>query len=144
MEAEELKKQLDAVYKERDLCVALAAHLADAISREAALQVDGYWAHSKQAELETLKEIRKSYFAWLGKHEDKPGEEWDEDWKNIVFIRIPQGQLSWHIHDSEVSLFNRLFVASGSETGTPDHVEPWDGHTTEEKYERIRRFCEGD
>jgi hypothetical protein len=37
----------------------------------------------------------------------------------VVFIELPTGQVSWHI---------------------PQHGIPWDGHTTEEKFERIRRF----
>lgn len=67
------------------------------------------------------------YTAGLGMHEDKPGELWDDDWRHIVFIDLPTGQVSWHIHDSEVPLFNFLPVYEGV----------WDGHTTGEKYERL-------
>lgn len=38
----------------------------------------------------------------------------------VVFIELPQGQISWHV---------------------PQHPVPWNGHTTEEKNERIRVFC---
>jgi hypothetical protein len=38
----------------------------------------------------------------------------------VAFIELPQqGQVSWHI---------------------PQHPIAWDGHTTEEKYQRIERF----
>lgn len=34
----------------------------------------------------------------------------------VVFIELPTGQVSWHL---------------------PHHAQSWDGHTTEEKYDRI-------
>jgi len=40
----------------------------------------------------------------------------------------PTGQMTWHIHDSELPMFDHLGRAS---------VNTWDGHTTEEKYERL-------
>ena len=41
----------------------------------------------------------------------------------VVFIELPQvGQISYHL---------------------PQHSKPWDGHTTEEKLNRIRRFIAG-
>jgi len=39
----------------------------------------------------------------------------------VVFIELPNGQVSWHM---------------------PQHVKPWDGHTTEEKYRRVAEFAE--
>lgn len=39
----------------------------------------------------------------------------------VVFIELPTGQVSWHV---------------------PQHDMPWDGHTTEEKYQRIKEYCE--
>lgn len=67
--------------------------------------------------------------AWLGEHaESDPG--WDPEWRTIVFIEGPTGQLSWHLHDSDVSLFD----------GLPRGPNSWDGHTTPEKYERVARL----
>lgn len=40
----------------------------------------------------------------------------------VVFIELPTGQVSWHMQQ---------------------YPTPWDGHTTEQKYERIRQFVEG-
>lgn len=65
--------------------------------------------------------------AGLGKHVTKEGEEWDADWMNIVFIDLPSGQVSWHIHDSELERFGFL----------PRYEGKWDGHTTAEKYMRV-------
>ena len=58
-------------------------------------------------------------------------EGWDPVWHNCVYIHLPDmGQLSWHYHDSEAQLFEHV----------PHVATKWDGHTTEEKYARIRKF----
>lgn len=54
-------------------------------------------------------------------------EGWDPEWHNCVYIDLPTGQASWHYHDRETNLF----------CGLPPYEGEWDGHTTEEKYERI-------
>ena len=54
-------------------------------------------------------------------------EGWDEEWHGCVYIDLPTGQVSWHYHDSHAHLFAHL----------PPYTKPWDGHTTEEKYERV-------
>lgn len=56
--------------------------------------------------------------------------EWT-DW-HVVYVETPAGQLSWHISPSDRDLFAHVFG------GTADAV--WDGHSTEEKYERIRKL----
>ena len=38
----------------------------------------------------------------------------------VLFIELPTGQVSWHM---------------------PQHARPWDGHTTDEKFERIARYA---
>lgn len=73
---QKLRDQLNAVYNERDRCVALVAALA---------QIAGY-------------------NAWLGHHDDMDAD-WDPEWRHIAFIELPTGQTSWHIHDSELPLF---------------------------------------
>lgn len=87
---------INDVYKERDMCVALIARLALALG----------------------------YDAGIGRH---VGEEWEDDWRNIIFIDLPSGQVSWHIHDSELEWFQFL----------PEYKGSWDGHTTEQKYQRV-------
>ncbi|AGB41081.1 hypothetical protein Halha_1132 [Halobacteroides halobius DSM 5150] len=37
----------------------------------------------------------------------------------VVYIELPTGQVSWHL---------------------PEHRKEWDGHTTEEKYNRIEQY----
>ena len=60
-------------------------------------------------------------------HEMVEGQEWDDEWRKVVYINLPSGQVSWHIHASEEPMFAHL-----QSKGTK-----WDGHTTEEKYERV-------
>ena len=53
----------------------------------------------------------------------------------IVYVETPAGQLSWHIAPDDMDLFSDWPVAFGS------RPSPWDGHTTEEKYERLARLA---
>lgn len=39
----------------------------------------------------------------------------------VVYIELPTGQVSWHM---------------------PEHPDSWDGHTTAQKHDRIRAFCQ--
>lgn len=55
--------------------------------------------------------------------------DWDEEWNGCVYVDLPTGQASWHFHDREAHLFSHL----------PPYEKEWDGHTTEEKYDRIAR-----
>ena len=98
-----------------------------------------YWERNQ-----LILALSKLYPSWMELHplED---ENWDKDWRHIVIILITafngveiQGrklttpeQLTWHIHDSEVPYFSHLELKSGNS---------WDGHTTEEKYERLLRL----
>ncbi len=56
----------------------------------------------------------------------------DEPEWAVLYVYSPEGQLSWHISPDDMDLFGHLVVVEGVE---------WDGHTTEEKYERLAR-CE--
>lgn len=69
--------------------------------------------------------LSKQFPASVEQHE---GEDWEDDWRNVVFIDLPTGQVSWHIHDSELYLFDHLPKNEG---------RVWDGHSTEEKYGRL-------
>ena len=69
------------------------------------------------------------YPSYLAKHE---GEDGNDNWRNVIYINTPEGQLSWHISDEEVPLFSHL----------PHGDNNWDGHTTEEKYKRIEKLVE--
>lgn len=68
--------------------------------------------------------IASGFTAGIGRHE---GEDWDNDWRNIVFMDLPTGQISFHIHDSELPLFAFLPIYKGE----------WDGHDTDTKWQRL-------
>lgn len=91
------RKERDAAYTERNRLVAALARLMVASGGE----------------------------AWLAPHPEDP--QWDPEWRTIVFIDGPTGQLSWHLHDSDVPLFQ----------GLPRKANTWDGHSTDEKYRRV-------
>ena len=45
----------------------------------------------------------------------------------VVYAETPQGQVSWHIHPTDVRLFDDV----------PRRGADWDGHDTDTKYERV-------
>lgn len=55
-------------------------------------------------------------------------QEWEDDWRWIVFIDLPTGQATFHLHDSHLPWFSHLNTSFSV---------VWDGHTTEEKYKRV-------
>ncbi len=69
--------------------------------------------------------VAQGWTCGISRHEETD-ESWDRDWMNIVYIDFPTGQCSWHIHDSELAWFAFL----------PRYERAWDGHTTDQKYER--------
>jgi hypothetical protein len=100
-QAMELIAQKDKAYAERNLCVALIA----------------------------------SYAQWFGHHvgiktHQEGDTEWDPEWMHVLFIDLPTGQVSWHLHVSEIGNF----------PGIGPYIGEWDGHTTEEKYQRVKDF----
>lgn len=52
------------------------------------------------------------------------------DWP-VIYVTTPHGQMSWHLADSDLDLFEHVLVVHRSE------APAWDGHTTAEKYERL-------
>lgn len=91
--------------------------------RELERQKDG--AYEERDKLVAL--LSKVFPAWLERHPDAD-TTWDNDWRWIVFLNIPD-QVSWHIHDSELWMFDHLERKEGNS---------WDGHTTPEKYARCQ------
>jgi hypothetical protein len=75
--------------------------------------------------------LRHAGRAWLADHLDEAGVDWDPEWRNVVFIEgWPCGQMSWHIHDSDLPMFSFL----------PRGKNEWDRHTSEEKYRRLSKL----
>jgi hypothetical protein len=93
-------RERNAIYRERNSVVAGFAYLAQ----------------------------RNGWDAYRTQHVDIPNVQWDADWRTVIIIEIPTGQISWHVHDSDVDLFTHLPYRE---------VSTYDGHTTEEKYRRL-------
>lgn len=54
----------------------------------------------------------------------------EPDWP-VVYIELPNGQVSWHFGPDDLDLIEDFPRSS---------EVVWDGHTNEEKYDRIREF----
>lgn len=74
--------------------------------------------------------LSRLFYSHLTRHSEED-TEWEDDWRWIVCVHTPAGQAAWHIHDSERHLFESL----------PVDANDWDGHTTEEKYERLMNLA---
>jgi Lar family restriction alleviation protein len=104
-------------------------HIYGERARVAELEGQKNGAYSERDRL--VSALSKHYPASLERHPEN--EEWEDDWRWIVYIDLPTGQASWHIHDSELPLFDHLPRLQGRK---------WDGHTAEEKYERVSKLEE--
>lgn len=62
-----------------------------------------------------------------------PASIWraDTEWP-VIYLASPAGQLSWHLSADDLDLFEHV---ARLPQGTPN---PWDGHTTPEKYQRLQ------
>lgn len=49
----------------------------------------------------------------------------------VVYIETPVGQMSWQIHPEDLDLFDGLPIVE---------QQVWDGHSTEDKYRKLRNF----
>lgn len=74
--------------------------------------------------------LSKIFPSCLSVH-DLNDKTWDDEWRWIVFIELPTGQCSWHIHNTELDNFVHLPIIPETK---------WDGHTTAEKYARIKNY----
>ncbi len=99
--------------------------LQDRYNAQEKAKAGAYWERNQ-----LVSALSKLFPAWMEKHPDSD-TSWDEEWRYIIFIELPTGQASWHIHDSEFKSFQHL---------TYKNVCSWDGHTTEEKYKRLSQL----
>jgi hypothetical protein len=97
-EIDRLRAKKDNAYFERNKCVTLIAKMALALG----------------------------FKAGIAQH-DPDDKDWEDDWRTVIYIDLPSGQVSWHFHDSHIHLLDGLPIYDGS----------WDGHSTEIKYERV-------
>lgn len=62
-------------------------------------------------------------------------EDPENDGWILVYVDLPTGQASWHIGPNDQHLFAHVRFAPDTE---------WDGHTSEEKYGRVRALIGGE
>ena len=117
---------VNEAYAERNLCVSALVSLAMSEG-----WVCGLGRH-QEPDGSFSRPITTAGEEWPSGDENigKITASWDPEWTNVVFIDLPFGQVSWHIHDSEMPLFADL----------PPYDRPWDGHTTAEKYARLAQL----
>ena len=108
-----------------DIAHALAASRAE-VERERASK-DG--AYDERNRLVAV--LAALYPSSLERHPDED-TTWENDWRWIVFVDLPTGQATWHIHDSHLPLFDHVPRFAGRK---------WDGHNTEAKYKRIEAMA---
>ncbi|MFD3952165.1 hypothetical protein ACFWRC_19340 [Streptomyces albidoflavus] len=60
----------------------------------------------------------------------------EPDWPVLFIHAAGAGQMTWHISPSGVDLFDNVSQRHQGDAGAP----AWDGHSTEVKYERLRRL----
>lgn len=102
-----------------------ANRIREGLKTIAELEAEKNGAYTERNQL--VAALSKLLPARLERHQ-KEDEDWEDDWRWIVFIDASAGQMSWHIHDSELPNFDHLNRESGNS---------WDGHTVEEKYKRL-------
>lgn len=110
----------------RDRVLALAAR----IRAEASGEVERERASKNGAYDERNRVVAVLASLFPSSLERHPDEDttWENDWRWIVFVDLPTGQATWHIHDSHLPLFDHVTRFTGRK---------WDGHNTEAKYKRI-------
>jgi len=74
-----------------------------------------------------VQALTKVFPAHLQAHEG----DWDDDWRTVVCVHLPTGQVTWHVNTADAGRFFRHLGYS------PSH---WDGHDTEEKYRRLENL----
>jgi len=73
--------------------------------------------------------LTKFFPSFLAKENDAYLNFYNIHW--VVYLETPKGQLSWHIPDLDLFLFDGVRRMA---------TYIWDGHTTEEKYERLSKL----
>lgn len=84
---------------------------------------NAYWERNQ-----LVAYLSKVFQSWREIHPIED-QDWEDDWRNIIFIEFPEGLYSWHIHDDDLKYFDHLFFREGNS---------WDGSTTEQKYKTLQ------
>lgn len=110
--------------------------------KDVARRNEQHWKDEATRRVDTERERDGAYreraqlLAWLATVVPAvitPAPDVDEPGWQILFLAPGGSQLSWHIAPADAELFEHV-----EHVGPDDPRAQWDGHTTPEKYERIR------
>lgn len=96
--------------------------ISEAVKQLESEKSQAYWERNQ-----LVLYLSKQFQSHLCRHPESD-IRWDKDWRWIVCIHLPEGQATWHIHESEIAEFNHL----------KEETSHWDGHTTLDKYNRLK------
>lgn len=122
--AEGLRAQVDEVIVERNQFITANLAMHEGWIKDATAKTAAYAERNK-----LVAALSHHYPSHLALHNEADAS-WDADWRTIVCIHAPVGQLAWHVHDSERPLFEHLVFEAND----------WDGHTTDEKCARLAKL----
>lgn len=105
-----------------------AIELLEEENRRLMEQKDGAYSERNQTVVALAHMARLAGYRVGVREHDLSDTEWGDDWRAILMIELPTGQASWHFHDSERPMLAPF----------PPYPDEWDGHTTAEKYARLR------
>jgi hypothetical protein len=102
------------------------AELLDQLAADHAAQVaDLYTERTQLVALIARLALEHECLVGVG----KDPVEIDAAWQHVVFIELPTGQVTWHVHADEIKQYFNWCP--------PWRGDPWDGHTTAQKYARV-------
>lgn len=145
---EELRKEVEALRSENKYLKEREAHIASLLQVADGGQYRADWKAPIERLVEERKQSEDAQNAAYGERHQivallawtlfakgmrvgmRPhtGEDWGERWRFVVMMDLPTGQVSWHIPQEWLHLYD----------GLPRYGGDWDGHTTEEKYRRVQ------
>lgn len=72
--------------------------------------------------------LSKLYPSWIEKHPPED-PEWEDEFRNLIFIQFPEGIFSWQVNDLEMKYFKNISFRENLSQ---------EADSEEEKYEKLR------
>ncbi|MBP2703531.1 hypothetical protein JOL79_06925 [Microbispora sp. RL4-1S] len=110
----------------------IAAEVAELRQQVARTYEDGEALNEAYRERARLVAFLAAVFPAVIAYNDEQSPEWP-----VVYVDTPCGQLSWHIAERDLYLFEHVQRVDGG-----DVRAAWDGHNTGEKYVRLQQLVE--
>jgi uncharacterized protein (DUF433 family) len=123
---EVVREEFDLTEPEAAVVAALADDFADLATGAAHEQLRVVYRERAQ-----LVAVLASLFPSVWAYSDPAAPEWP-----VVYVDTPRGQCSWHLSQDDLDLFGHV-----EQVPADDPRARWDGHSTEEKYERLAELA---